>query len=72
MQNEYKFDGGRIILREKGEMFDQKTGKKNTWPRALKCLGGKVPVVLEAALLHQIQQVLKDEQVVAWLNEDLV
>lgn len=67
---EHKYDGGRIVPREKGEMFDQKTGKKTTWEKGIKILGESKPITLTRLQLFNISALLEREDFIAWLNSD--
>jgi len=69
MFTEHRFDGGRIVPREKGEMFDQKTGKKTTWEKGVKLLGESKPITLTKVQLLNIDQLLQNEEFLEWLND---
>lgn len=68
MLTEYKFEGGRITLRDKGEMFDQKTGRKNAWERGIKIFGGKNPITLDKVQVLALLGVLDNPEVVSWIQ----
>jgi hypothetical protein len=70
MTFEHKFEGGKIVPREAGEMFDQKTGKKTTWEKGVKILGETKPIVLTARQLYNVKALFLNEQFIAWLNEE--
>lgn len=68
MRETWKFSGGQLILRHEGVMFDKSTGKKNEWGRAVKIMGGKAPIVLDADMIGVLAQVMQDDEVMIWLG----
>lgn len=68
MQSEFKFEGGRITIREKGQMFDSKSGKKTEWGKGLKILGGTKPITLEPVHVQTLVNILEDHpEIMTWL-----
>jgi hypothetical protein len=67
MFTEHRFDGGRIVPREPGEMFDQKTGKKTTWEKGIKILGESKPITLTVKQVKVLDTLLQDADFLAWL-----
>ena len=70
MTFEHKFEGGKIVPREAGEMFDQKTGKKSTWEKGIKILGESKPITLTTRQLYNVKSLFQNEQFITWLNEE--
>lgn len=68
VQEKWIYGGGVISLREKGEMFDQKTGKKNSWDKALKITHEGKSLAINRACLDCLVQVLEDPLVQDWLK----
>lgn len=68
MFTEFKFDGGRIVARESGEMFDSKTGKKTSWDKGIKILGESKPITLTVRQIHVLSHLLEDDEFLAWVN----
>lgn len=69
MTFEHKFEGGKIVPREAGEMFDQKTGRKTTWEKGIKILGESKPIVLTSRQLYNVKALFQNEAFLEWLNE---
>jgi hypothetical protein len=68
MFTEHKFEGGRIVPREAGEMFDQKTGKKTTWEKGIKILGESKPITLTTKQILNLDTLLQNTEFLEWLN----
>jgi len=66
---EFKFEGGRIVSRDAGQMFDQKTGKQTTWEKGIKILGETKPITLTVPQVLNIEKLLKDDEFIAWINQ---
>ena len=71
MESKVKFNGGTISLREPGEMFDSKTGKKRTWTKALKVTSEGNVVTLGRDFLDKIATLSQDVEFQEW-SKDLM
>jgi hypothetical protein len=68
MREVWKFSGGQLVLRHEGMMFDKSTGKKTEWGRAVKIMGSSKPIVLDAAQMGVLAQIMQDDEVMLWLD----
>lgn len=68
MFTEFKFEGGRIVPRDAGEMFDVKTGKKTTWDKGIKILGESKPITLTVKQILNLDTLLQNTDFLEWLN----
>jgi len=69
MLSKILFKGGDISLREPGEMFDQKTGKKRTWTKAVKVNQGKGSVTLGKDFLQTLSSLAEDPEFQEWIKD---
>jgi len=68
VQQKWIYGGGIISLREKGEMFDQKTGKRNSWDKALKITHEGKSLALNRAALACLLECVENPEVKVWLE----
>lgn len=71
MDSKIKFTGGTISLRDPGEMFDSKTGKKRTWTKALKVTSEGQVVSLGRDFLEKLALLSVDPDFQEW-SKDLM
>lgn len=69
MDTKFKFDGGAIVLRESGQTFEQGSGKKIEWERAVVIVDGthKLALTTRDAIL-KLFELQGDEKFMQFLE----
>jgi len=69
MDTKYKFDGGAIVLRDEGQTFEQGSGKKIEWAKAVVIVDGthKLALTTRDAIL-KLYELQHDENFMRFLD----
>jgi len=69
MDSKFKFDGGAIVLRDAGQTFEQGSGKKIEWEKAVVIVDGthKLALTTKDAIL-KLYELQHDDKFMAFLD----